>query len=100
MKASKESATQADIISTLAETTDMSKADVTKLLKAQGELMESHLIKNGSGSFAPPFLGVKFNRVKRAGRKGRNPQTGEEIKIKSRNVVTTKVLKGLKDAVA
>ena len=40
-----------------------------------------------------------FSKVRRKARKGRNPQTGEPIKIKARNVVTFKAGKKLKDAV-
>ncbi|MBU0986673.1 MAG: HU family DNA-binding protein [Proteobacteria bacterium] len=40
-----------------------------------------------------------FAKVRRKARKGRNPQTGEKIKIKARNAVTFKAGKKLKDAV-
>ena len=40
-----------------------------------------------------------FKVVKRKARKGRNPQTGEEIRIKASKTVTFKVGKSLKDAV-
>jgi len=40
-----------------------------------------------------------FSKVKRAARKGRNPQTGAVIKIKARTVVKFKVGKKLKEAV-
>lgn len=40
-----------------------------------------------------------FSTVKRKARTGRNPQTGEEIKIKARNVVKFSVGKKLKEAV-
>jgi DNA-binding protein HU-beta len=40
-----------------------------------------------------------FSKVRRKARKGRNPQTGEPIKIKARNVVKFSVGKKLKDAV-
>jgi len=40
-----------------------------------------------------------FSKSHRKARKGRNPQTGETIKIKARNVVKFKVGKKLKDAV-
>ncbi len=39
-----------------------------------------------------------FLKVKRQARKGRNPQTGEEIKIKARSVVKFKPGKNLKEA--
>jgi DNA-binding protein HU-beta len=40
-----------------------------------------------------------FMKTRRKARKGRNPQTGEEIKIKATNVVKFKAGKKLKDAV-
>ena len=40
-----------------------------------------------------------FSKIRRKARKGRNPQTGEPIKIKARNVVKFSVGKKLKDAV-
>jgi DNA-binding protein HU-beta len=41
-----------------------------------------------------------FGVSKRKARKGRNPQTGEEIKISAKKVPVFKAGKGLKDAVA
>jgi DNA-binding protein HU-beta len=40
-----------------------------------------------------------FAKVRRKARKGRNPQTGEAIKIKARNVVKFTAGKKLKSAV-
>ena len=40
-----------------------------------------------------------FAKVRRKARKGRNPQTGEAIKIKASNTVKFKASKKLKDAV-
>ena len=40
-----------------------------------------------------------FQKMRRKARKGRNPQTGEEIKIKATNVVKFKAGKKLKEAV-
>jgi nucleoid DNA-binding protein len=40
-----------------------------------------------------------FSVAKRAARKGRNPQTGKEIKIKAKKVPKFTAGKGLKDAV-
>ncbi len=40
-----------------------------------------------------------FSKVRRKARTGRNPQTGEAIKIKACNAVKFKVGKALKDAV-
>ena len=40
-----------------------------------------------------------FSKTRRKARKGRNPQTGETIKIKASNAVKFKAGKALKDAV-
>ncbi|MEN6375596.1 MAG: HU family DNA-binding protein, partial [Smithella sp.] len=40
-----------------------------------------------------------FGVAKRKARKGRNPQTGEVLKIKAKKVPTFKAGKGLKDTV-
>jgi len=40
-----------------------------------------------------------FKAVKRKARKGRNPKTGEDIKIKSRHLVKFKAGKAFKEAV-
>jgi nucleoid DNA-binding protein len=40
-----------------------------------------------------------FSKVRRKAREGRNPQTGETIKIKARNAVKFKSGKALKDAI-
>ena len=40
-----------------------------------------------------------FSKIRRKARKGRNPQTGETIKIKASNTVKFKPGKKLKDAV-
>ncbi len=40
-----------------------------------------------------------FSKVRRKARKGRNPQTGEPIKIKARNVVKFRPGKKLKEAI-
>jgi len=42
---------------------------------------------------------VTFSKVRRKARKGRNPQTGEPLKIKARNAVKFKAGKKLKDAI-
>jgi DNA-binding protein HU-beta len=60
-------------------------AQATKTLKKQGR-------------FILPGIG-SLEVVKRAGRKGRNPRTGEPVKIKAHKAVKFKAAKALKDAV-
>ncbi len=52
-----------------------------------------------SGEFMIPGLG-KLVKAERAARIGRNPQTGETIKIKTRTAVKFRVAKAAKDAIA
>lgn len=51
------------------------------------------------GEFTIPGLG-KLVKAQRAARIGRNPQTGESIKIKAKTAVKFRVAKAAKDAIA
>jgi DNA-binding protein HU-beta len=51
------------------------------------------------GVFTIPGLG-KLKKAERKARMGRNPQTGEAIKIKAKTVVKFTVAKAAKDAIA
>jgi DNA-binding protein HU-beta len=52
-----------------------------------------------TGVFVIPGLG-RLVKAERTARMGRNPQTGEQIKIKAKTVVTFRVAKAAKDAIA
>ncbi len=52
-----------------------------------------------NGEFTFPGLG-KLVKAERATRMGRNPQTGESIKIKAKTAVKFRVAKAAKDAIA
>ena len=52
-----------------------------------------------SGIFVIPGLG-RLVKANRKARMGRNPQTGEPIKIKAKTVVKFRVAKAAKDAIA
>ena len=54
--------------------------------------------KNAKNSFTIPGLG-KIVLVNRKARMGRNPATGETIKIKAKRVVKFRVAKAAKDAI-
>ncbi|MEI8140288.1 MAG: HU family DNA-binding protein [bacterium] len=54
--------------------------------------------KNAKNSFTLPGLG-KLVLVNRKARMGRNPATGETIKIKAKRVVKFRVAKAAKDAI-
>ena len=97
--------TKTQVIQALADSTGLSKKEITAVFNDLGELIERHMRKRGSGEFTIPQTGVKIRRVKKPARKarmGRNPATGESIKIAAKPASTTvrvTALKGLKDTV-
>ncbi|NNK86433.1 MAG: HU family DNA-binding protein [Desulfobacterales bacterium] len=83
--------TKADLIEKMAK-----DAGITKV--AAGEAYESFLdgLKGGLKTRGSKVTLVEFGtfkKVYRKTRKGRNPQTGEQIKIKGRNVIKFKASK-------
>lgn len=85
-----------ELIETIAKSADISKAAATRSLDAMVGAIKLTLKKNGTVTLVG--FGT-FSVVKRAARMGRNPKTGEAIKIKSAKVPKFKPGKGLKDAV-
>jgi len=89
--------TKAELVENMANDAKISKA-------AAGAALDSFMsnvtkaLKKKDGKVTLVGFGT-FAKVHRKARKGRNPQTGEPIKIKARNVVTFKAGKKLKDAV-
>src|SRR5437870_12818416 len=55
-------------------------------------------LKGGTGKFVIPNLG-RAVKAHRKARIGRNPQTGEQIKIKAKTVVRLRPAKAFKDSV-
>jgi DNA-binding protein HU-beta len=88
--------TKSQIIAALADKSGLSKKDVTGLLEAMTDMAYSEVKKNGE--FTVPGLG-KLLKKARAARMGRNPATGENIKIPAKTVVKFRVAKAAKDAV-
>lgn len=84
------------IIAHIAEENNISKALAGKQLNSLVSLIQKQSGKNGV--FVLPGIG-KFTVTKRAARAGRNPRTGEPIKIAARKVVTFKPAKELRDAI-
>ena len=97
--------TKTQILTSIAETTGLSKAEVTKVFGALGDLVTAHMKRRGSGEFTIPDTGVKIRRVRKPARKsrmGRNPATGEAMKIAAKpasTVVKVTALKALKDTI-
>lgn len=87
---------KAELISTVAEKSGLTKKDATAVLTAIIDTVETSL-KNGD---SVQIMGFGTFEVRdRAARKGRNPQTGEEIEIKASKTPAFKPGKQLKDAV-
>ena len=87
---------KAELISKIAEDADVSKAMAEKILNATLSGIKEGLTDDGNLTLVG--FGT-FSVVKRAARKGRNPQTGKAIKIPAKKVVKFKPGKNLKDAV-
>jgi DNA-binding protein HU-beta len=88
--------TKSQLLSSLADKTGISKKDVTSFIDTFVSMAYSEVKKNGE--FTIPGLG-KLVRVARQARMGRNPATGETIKIPAKTVVKFRVAKAAKEAV-
>ncbi|WP_449538136.1 HU family DNA-binding protein [Ferdinandcohnia sp. Marseille-Q9671] len=86
-----------ELISAVAESAELSKKDATKAVDAVFEAVQDAL---SSGDKVQLIGFGNFEVRERAARKGRNPQTGEEIEIAASKVPAFKPGKALKDAVA
>lgn len=85
-----------DLINAVSEKAELSKKDATQAVDSVFEsIMDS--LKDGE---KVQLIGFgNFEVRERAARKGRNPQTGEEIEISASKVPAFKPGKALKDAV-
>ncbi len=81
---------KAQLIAEVAKKADLSKKDATNAVSATIDAIKKNVKKGvtlvGSGT---------FKVIRRKARTGRNPQTGEKIRIKAKNVVKFKPGKGL-----
>ena len=87
---------KSDIMDALAETAGLSKDDAGRALDATIKAVTGALKKGKSVSLVG--FGT-FSVRKRAARTGRNPRTGEAIKIKASKIPAFKAGKALKDSV-
>ena len=85
-----------DLINAVAEASSLSKKDATKAVDA---VFDSILEALKQGDKVQLIGFGNFEVRERAARKGRNPQTGEEIEIAASKVPALKPGKALKDAV-
>jgi DNA-binding protein HU-beta len=86
--------TKSQIVSHLAEKAELNKKTISALLEEQASLAA----RQATNGFTIPGIG-KLVLVQRKARIGRNPQTGEPIKIAAKKVVKFRVAKVMKDAV-
>ena len=89
--------TKAELVEQAAKDANVSKVAAAAALNSfmDGVTMA---LKKKSGKVTLVGFGT-FSKVRRKARKGRNPQTGDPIKIKAHNVVKFSPGKKLKDAV-
>ncbi len=87
---------KAELVAKISQDNGFSKAAAEKALNSVIEGI-SGALKNGDSVTLVGF--GTFSVADRAARKGRNPQTGEEIQIAARKVVKFKAGKGLSEAV-
>lgn len=88
--------TKSQIMQELAEKTGHTKKETVAFVEALTDLAYVQVKK--SGEFVLPGIG-KLVKVHRKERMGRNPATGEAIKIAAKTVVKFRVAKAAKDAV-
>ena len=87
--------TKAELVDFIAEKADVTKADAGRALDAMVEGVTKGLKENGKVTLVG--FGT-FSAKKREARTGRNPQTGEAVKIAARTVPGFKAGNKLKDA--
>ncbi len=88
--------TKAQVVSHFAEKFEISKKTAASVVDEVAALAIAETKK--TGSFTLPGIG-KSVLSKRKARIGRNPATGEEIKIPAKTVVKIRVAKAFKEAI-
>ena len=88
--------TKAELIVAMAKDAGITKTAAVEALSSYMEIVTRELKKNGR--FGLVGFG-SFSVIKRKARKGRNPQTGEEIKIKAKKVIKFKPGKALAEKI-
>jgi DNA-binding protein HU-beta len=88
--------TQTEIISNLADSTGLKKAQAKGFFDALASLAASEVKKNGE--FTLPGFG-KLVKATRKAREGRNPATGKPIQIPAKTTVKFRLGKAMKDSV-
>ena len=89
--------TKTELIEKVAADADISKAEAARIVSSFLGTITAEL-KKKDGKVSLLGFGT-FSKVRRKARRGRNPQTGEAIKIKASNSVRFKPGKKLKESV-
>ena len=89
--------TQSQIVQTLADKCEVTKKQSKMMMDGLAETAIAEVKKNGV--FVLPGIG-RLVRVDSKARIGRNPSTGESIKIAAKKIVKFRVAKAAKDAIA
>ncbi len=84
------------LVEMVAKQTELSKKDVSMVMETLLDVITEEIRKGHKVTITG--FGT-FKTTKRAARQGRNPQTGESIKIPAATMPKFKAGKGLKDAV-
>src|SRR6187402_2336974 len=85
-----------DLINAVSEQADLSKKDASKAVDAVFDSITSSLVEGGKVQ----LVGFgSFEVRERSARKGRNPQTGQEIEIAASKAPSFKPGKALKDSI-
>jgi DNA-binding protein HU-beta len=88
---------KAEFVGAIAEKCSMSKSQAAEVVDAMVEVLKKALKKGESVT----LIGFgTFSVRKRAAREGRNPRTGQTIKIKASKTPVFKAGKAFKDAVS
>jgi DNA-binding protein HU-beta len=89
--------TKTQLVAFMAEKIELTKKQASSFFETLAELAVKEAKKNGV--FVVPGIG-RLKKVQRKARTGRNPQTGEAIKIKAKTTAKFYVAKAVKDAIA
>jgi DNA-binding protein HU-beta len=88
--------TQTQLVRSIAETCEVNNKTARLFLDSLASMAIAEVKKNGV--FVMPGIG-RLVRVDRKARVGRNPATGESIKIPAKKVVKFRVAKAAKDSI-
>jgi DNA-binding protein HU-beta len=89
--------TKTQLVRLMAEKVELTNKQAATFLETLADVAVKETKK--TGVFVVPGLG-RLKKMQRKARTGRNPQTGEPIKIKAKTVAKFYLAKSVKDAIA